>query len=228
MILWRNYHFYRFNINPGLLPLLLYVRCKSGVTFVRRCFRDAKISPSKPNLALSPRITLNTQPVSNRTGTRTLGDIVVINWNGDQTLIKLNYESCRDNKNKKKRFPTLSNQTVLLSYRGYETLEIARSAGVHYNHCVILSAHTYESLLDTLQKPVFLSGRKTLMEYSAQILLTFNIHFNIVLPLVCKTGTRLCRKIRLLPPPPPQLSLEQWSMYSPILSAMSVNHVVKV
>ena len=40
MILWRNNHFYCFNINPRFPPFLLYVMCKSGVTFVRRCFRD--------------------------------------------------------------------------------------------------------------------------------------------------------------------------------------------
>ena len=31
----------RFNTNPGLSPILLYVRCKLDVPFVRRCFRDA-------------------------------------------------------------------------------------------------------------------------------------------------------------------------------------------
>ena len=39
MILLRNYHFYCFNTNPRLPPFLP-VRCKSGITFVRRCFRD--------------------------------------------------------------------------------------------------------------------------------------------------------------------------------------------
>ena len=29
-----------FKINPRFSPFLLYVRCKSGVTFVRSCFRD--------------------------------------------------------------------------------------------------------------------------------------------------------------------------------------------
>ena len=45
MILWRNIEFYNFLSffsNPSFSPLLLYVRCKSGVTFVRRCFRDGK------------------------------------------------------------------------------------------------------------------------------------------------------------------------------------------
>ena len=41
MILWRNYHVLSFNTNPSFPPFLLYVRCKSGVTFIRRCFRDA-------------------------------------------------------------------------------------------------------------------------------------------------------------------------------------------
>ena len=40
MILLRNYHFYRFNTNPRFPPFLLYVKCKSGVTFVQRCFSD--------------------------------------------------------------------------------------------------------------------------------------------------------------------------------------------
>ena len=43
MILWRNFHFLSFNTNPRFPPFLLYVRCKSGVTFVRRCFRDEQI-----------------------------------------------------------------------------------------------------------------------------------------------------------------------------------------
>ena len=44
MILWRNtenYHFYHFDSDPRFPPFLLYVRWKSWVTFVRRCFRDA-------------------------------------------------------------------------------------------------------------------------------------------------------------------------------------------
>ena len=40
MILWRNFHFLSFNTNPRFPPFLLYVRCKSGITFVRRCFCD--------------------------------------------------------------------------------------------------------------------------------------------------------------------------------------------
>ena len=43
MILWRSieiFHFFHFNSNPRFPPFLLYVRWKSGVTFVRRCFRD--------------------------------------------------------------------------------------------------------------------------------------------------------------------------------------------
>ena len=43
MILWRNtenYPFLSFDSDPRFPPILLYVRWKSGVTFVRRCFRD--------------------------------------------------------------------------------------------------------------------------------------------------------------------------------------------
>ena len=32
---------YHFDINLSFPPFLLYFRCKSGVTFVRKCFRDA-------------------------------------------------------------------------------------------------------------------------------------------------------------------------------------------
>ena len=32
--------FFIFNTNPRFSPFLLYVRCKSGVTFIRRSFRD--------------------------------------------------------------------------------------------------------------------------------------------------------------------------------------------
>ena len=32
--------FYHFDTNPRFTPFLLYVRCKSGVTFLLRCFRD--------------------------------------------------------------------------------------------------------------------------------------------------------------------------------------------
>ena len=42
MILWRKIeiiHFYHFDSDPRFPPFLLYVRWKSGVTFVRRCFR---------------------------------------------------------------------------------------------------------------------------------------------------------------------------------------------
>ena len=45
MILWREneiIHFYHFDSDPRFPPFLLYVRLKPGVTFVRRCFRDAK------------------------------------------------------------------------------------------------------------------------------------------------------------------------------------------
>ena len=44
MILWRNIDFfstfYDFDPDPRFPPFLLYIRWKSGVTFVRRCFRD--------------------------------------------------------------------------------------------------------------------------------------------------------------------------------------------
>ena len=43
MILWRdteNYPFYHFDSDPRFPHFLRYVRWKSGVTFVRRCFRD--------------------------------------------------------------------------------------------------------------------------------------------------------------------------------------------
>ena len=33
--------FFIFNTNPRFPPFLLYVRCKSGVIFIRRSFRDA-------------------------------------------------------------------------------------------------------------------------------------------------------------------------------------------
>ena len=41
MIVWRNieiFTFYHFDSDPRFSPFLLYVRWKSGVTFVRRCF----------------------------------------------------------------------------------------------------------------------------------------------------------------------------------------------
>ena len=44
MILWRNienYPFFHFDSDPRFSPFLLYVWWKTGVTFVRRCFRDA-------------------------------------------------------------------------------------------------------------------------------------------------------------------------------------------
>ena len=45
---WRNIEeFYLFDSDPRFYPFLLYVRCKSGVTFVRRCFRDVCISIHK-------------------------------------------------------------------------------------------------------------------------------------------------------------------------------------
>ena len=45
MILWRNiefFTFYHFDPDPRFPPFLLYVWWKSGVTFVRKCFRDGK------------------------------------------------------------------------------------------------------------------------------------------------------------------------------------------
>ena len=50
MILWRNieifkfFTFYHFDPDPRFPPFLLYVRWKSGVSFVRRCFRDGKVT----------------------------------------------------------------------------------------------------------------------------------------------------------------------------------------
>ena len=44
MILWRNieiFHFCHFDSDPRS-PFLLHVSWKSGVTFVRRCFRDVR------------------------------------------------------------------------------------------------------------------------------------------------------------------------------------------
>ena len=64
MILWRNIeiiHFYHFDFDPRFPLFLLYVRWKSGVTFVRRCFRDAdRLSVVKfgTNLDVSAEITV--------------------------------------------------------------------------------------------------------------------------------------------------------------------------
>ena len=41
MISWGNFKFLSFNTNPRFPPFLLCVRCKSGIYFVRRRFRDA-------------------------------------------------------------------------------------------------------------------------------------------------------------------------------------------
>ena len=35
-------HFYHFDSDPRFPPFLLYVRWKSGVTFVQRCLRDVE------------------------------------------------------------------------------------------------------------------------------------------------------------------------------------------
>ena len=43
MILWRKIeiiHFYHFDSHPRFPSFLLYVRWKSGVTFVQGCLRD--------------------------------------------------------------------------------------------------------------------------------------------------------------------------------------------
>ena len=39
----ENNHFLSFYSHPRFPPFLLYVRWKSGVTFVRRCYRDVKV-----------------------------------------------------------------------------------------------------------------------------------------------------------------------------------------
>ena len=36
----RQAIFFIFNTNPRFPPFLLYVKCQSGVTFIRRSFRD--------------------------------------------------------------------------------------------------------------------------------------------------------------------------------------------
>ena len=41
MILWRITTFIGI-YQPQISPILLYVRCKFGVHFILRCFRDAK------------------------------------------------------------------------------------------------------------------------------------------------------------------------------------------
>ena len=50
MILWRNIEtnllFNQFDSDPRFPLFLLYVRWKSGVTFVRRYFRDDRYQPS--------------------------------------------------------------------------------------------------------------------------------------------------------------------------------------
>ena len=43
--------FYHFDFDPRFAQFSLYVRCKSGVTFVRRCFRDGSpVLCSKPGV----------------------------------------------------------------------------------------------------------------------------------------------------------------------------------
>ena len=59
VMLWRQIeiiNFYHFNSDPRFPPFLLYVRWKSGVTFVQRCFRDG-IKP-EPRITM-PKNTMN-------------------------------------------------------------------------------------------------------------------------------------------------------------------------
>ena len=46
----KFFTFYHFDPDPRFPPFLLYVRWKSGVTFVQRCIRDVP-SPSNPTNA---------------------------------------------------------------------------------------------------------------------------------------------------------------------------------
>ena len=59
-------HFYHFDSDPRFPPFLLYVRWKSEVTFVRRCFRDVAGRPqSVQTLSLLTGMTLlTTLPLS--------------------------------------------------------------------------------------------------------------------------------------------------------------------
>ena len=55
MILWRNieiFHLYHFDSDPRFPPVLLYVRWKSGVTFVRSSFRDGMIKIHIDNVSV--------------------------------------------------------------------------------------------------------------------------------------------------------------------------------
>ena len=45
----KFFTFYHFDPDPRFPPFLLYVRWKSGVTFVRRCFRDANLHTLQKN-----------------------------------------------------------------------------------------------------------------------------------------------------------------------------------
>ena len=50
ILLWHSLSIpynYFFNANSRFSPVLLYVGCKSGLTFVRRCFRDVLFSQYK-------------------------------------------------------------------------------------------------------------------------------------------------------------------------------------
>ena len=69
----ENFHFLSFNNNPRFPLFLQYVRCKSGVAFVRRCFRDANalqkitchVRYKKTHIILSNR-TVGSDPFSTR------------------------------------------------------------------------------------------------------------------------------------------------------------------
>ena len=81
MILWRNienYPFLSFDSDPRFPPFLLYVRWKAGVTFVRRCFRDAQstynttFTEGVSLVVLLQRFTYEGDPVSNANTSITL------------------------------------------------------------------------------------------------------------------------------------------------------------
>ena len=48
--------YFSFNTNPRFLTFLLYLRCKSGVTFIRRSFRDGTLKHVKINRFWSQRV----------------------------------------------------------------------------------------------------------------------------------------------------------------------------
>ena len=57
-------HFYHFDSDPRFPPFLLFARCKSGVTFVRRCFRDENSLRS----CISKLSNYDEQPLENHQG----------------------------------------------------------------------------------------------------------------------------------------------------------------